>query len=109
MHWRRTVYLCDGRCGVARCAILARDAEELLGIGFGETTADGRIRLSTLRCPEREGNRAYVIIDDDVYLIEYPEDFCELILGEFVQSGTWPGQSPTVSSLARRSSISSGK
>jgi NADH:ubiquinone oxidoreductase subunit E len=79
MVWRRTVYLCDGRCGLVSCARLAHDATEILAVQFGQTTQDGRIRLSTLRCPERADHPLVVMIDDDSYLIENPQELRDLI------------------------------
>ena len=69
MRGRRTLYVCDGRCGLLSCKILARHATQTLGLAFGETTRDGRIRLSTLRCREQSDAASLVMIDDDTYVI----------------------------------------
>src|SRR5215472_15461740 len=76
---RRTLYLCDGRCGLTGCRMMARVATQALGLEFGETTQDGHIRLSSLRCRERDGSATVVMIDDDSQVIRHPAELRELI------------------------------
>jgi len=59
--------------------MMARVATQALGLEFGETTQDGHIRLSSLRCRERDGSAAVVMIDDDSQVIRHPAELRELI------------------------------
>jgi len=81
MIGRRTLYLCDGRCGLAQCEALARYAIQALGVTFGETTRDGRFRLAMLRCREHPACAPIVMIDDDIYVVEHPSEL-EVLLEE---------------------------
>jgi len=85
---RKTLYLCDGRCGLASCKRLARDATDMLTLQFGQSTADWRIRLSTLRCRERADCSPIVMIDDDSYIIGDPSELRDLI-DEMLTSSQW--------------------
>jgi len=80
MGGRRTLYVCDGRCGLLSCKILARRAKQTLGVSFGETTRDGRIRLSTLRCQEQADAPSLVMIDEDYYLVRHPSELRALLV-----------------------------
>jgi NADH:ubiquinone oxidoreductase subunit E len=80
MGERRTLYVCDGRCGLLNCKILARRATQILGLGFGATTPDGRIRLSTLRCQEQADAPLPIMIDEDPYLIRHPAELRTLLV-----------------------------
>ena len=102
MLLRRTLYVCDGQCEVATCKILARTAVELLGLNFGETTRDGRLKLSTLRCRECQGSASIVMIDDDVYEIRGPSDLCDLISG-IQEVGSCPNVPPPGRTVASSS------
>jgi len=79
MPVRRTLYVCDGRCGLTCCRILARVATRALELGFGQTSQDGKTRLSTLRCRERAGCTPMVMVDDDSHMIGHPAELRELI------------------------------
>jgi NADH-quinone oxidoreductase subunit E len=79
MTGRRTLYLCDGRCGFASCEALARHAMKALGVAFGSTTENGRVRLSTLRCRENAAYGSIAMIDEDRYVIAYPSELDALL------------------------------
>jgi NADH:ubiquinone oxidoreductase subunit E len=59
--------------------MMARVAMRALGLEFGETTQDGHIRLSSLRCREQDGSATVVMIDDDSQVIRHPAELRELI------------------------------
>ena len=99
--WRKTFYICDGRCGLARCRAVACEAQEVLGLRFGQSTPDGSVRLSTLRCREREGAPAHVMIDDEIYVIEHRDELRELVAGELAQSASWLDLARTAATTLR--------
>jgi NADH-quinone oxidoreductase subunit E len=79
MTGRRTLYLCDGRCGLASCEALARHAMKVLGVAFGSTTANGRFRLATLRCRENAAYGSIAMIDEDRFVIAHPSELDALL------------------------------
>ena len=65
---RRTLYLCrSAACQAMGARALERHAAERLGIGFHETTPDGRISLEPIFCLGNCACSPAVMIDDFVY------------------------------------------
>ena len=65
---RRTLYLCRAEaCQAMGARALERHTRERLGIGFHETTADGRISLEPIYCLGNCACSPAVMIDDFVY------------------------------------------
>jgi NADH:ubiquinone oxidoreductase subunit E len=50
-----------------------------LGVCFGSTTDDGRIRLSTLRCRESAAHASIAMLDDEHFVIEHPAELDDLL------------------------------
>ncbi len=71
---RRTLYLCRAEaCQAMGGRALERHATERLGIGFHETTADGRISLEPIFCLGNCACSPAVMMDDFVYGRVTPE------------------------------------
>ena len=71
---RRTLYLCRSEaCQAMGARALERHTKERLGIGFHETTADGRISLEPIFCLGNCACSPAVMIDDFVYGRVTPE------------------------------------
>ena len=65
---RRTLYLCRAEaCQAMGARALEKHTKERLGIGFHETTADGRISLEPIFCLGNCACSPAVMIDDFVY------------------------------------------
>jgi NADH:ubiquinone oxidoreductase subunit E len=50
-----------------------------LGVAFGSTTENGRLRLSTLRCRENAAYGSVAMIDEDRFVIAHPSEFDALL------------------------------
>ncbi|MXW72562.1 MAG: formate dehydrogenase subunit gamma [Gammaproteobacteria bacterium] len=77
---RRTLYLCRAEaCQAMGARALERHTRERLGIGFHETTADGRISLEPIFCLGNCACSPAVMIDDFVYGRVTPQRMDELL------------------------------
>lgn len=71
---RRTLYLCRAEaCQAMGARSLEKHTTERLGIGFHETTTDGRINLEPIFCLGNCARSPAVMIDDFVYGRVTPE------------------------------------
>ena len=71
---RRTLYLCRAEaCQAMGARALEKHARERLGIGFHETTADGRISMEPIYCLGNCASSPAVMIDDFVHGRVTPE------------------------------------
>ena len=81
-----TVWLCRAEaCQAMGSRELERHAMDSLGIGFGETTADGRITLEQVFCLGNCACSPSVRINDDIHARVSPDRFDELIVSLVVE------------------------
>ncbi len=77
---RQTLYLCRAEaCQAMGARALERHAKEKLGVGYHETTADGRYSLEPIYCLGNCACSPAIMIDDFVYGRVTPERFDELV------------------------------
>ena len=77
---RQTLYLCRAEaCQAMGARSLERHAKEKLGVGYHETTADGRYSLEPIYCLGNCACSPAIMIDDFVYGRVTPERFDELV------------------------------
>jgi len=78
----RTIRLCRAEaCQAVHGDSLARHAEQRLGIGFGETTADGRHTLEAVYCLGNCACGPSLLIGEELHGRVTPERFDELLDG----------------------------
>ena len=74
------VHLCRAEaCQAAGARELERHARERLGVGFGETTADGLVTLEPVYCLGNCACSPSIRIDDEIHARVSPSRFDELI------------------------------
>lgn len=65
---RHVVRVCQGESCVANhCRQVQKELEKKLGVGFGQTTSDGRFMLEKVYCVGNCAVSPSVMIDEDVY------------------------------------------
>lgn len=80
---RHVILLCDSvSCWIVGYRALRRRLEERLGIGFGETTDDGRFTLLPIACLGACDGAPALMIDEDLHRDLTPERLDE-ILGRY--------------------------
>ena len=79
-HGRRVLRLCQAEaCQSMNAAALAKHAQQSLGIGFGETTADGAITLEAVYCLGLCACSPAAILDEEVHGRVTPARLDELL------------------------------
>jgi len=74
------VHLCRAEaCQAAGARELERHARESLGVGFGETTADGLVTLEPVYCLGNCACSPSILIDDEIHARVSPARFDELV------------------------------
>ena len=78
----KTVYICRAEsCQAMGSAALEDQAKKQLGIGFHETTADGKVSLEPVYCLGNCACSPSIRIGDDIHARVTPERFNKLVGG----------------------------
>lgn len=79
---RHVVRVCQGESCVANhCGRVLKELEQKLGVGFGETTRDGRFTLEKVYCVGNCAVSPTVMIDEDVHGRVSPAEVTSLLKG----------------------------
>ena len=76
----KTIYICDGiGCSLPGCRDFAAQVARTLGVDFNERTADGALRLKSLRCRETPATTHTVMVDDAIFEMSTLGEFENLL------------------------------
>ncbi len=79
---RHVVFLCDSvSCWVMGCEALREALAEKLGVGFGETTGDGRFTLLPIQCLGTCDHAPALMVDEDLHQDVAPEGIAAILEG----------------------------
>ena len=71
---RHPILLCDSvSCWILRCDSVREALRQRLGIGFGETSADGRFTLLPIQCLGACDRAPALMVDEDLHVAVAPE------------------------------------
>lgn len=79
---RHVVFLCDSvSCWVMGCEALREALAEKAGVGFGETTGDGRFTLLPIQCLGTCDHAPALMVDEDLHQDVAPEGIAAILEG----------------------------